>query len=126
MNHMTTKDIGNAGETLACELLASKGYAIVGRNVVIGRIEIDILAMHANRIVIVEVKTRKEDHLDPDFGLDREKIYRLCRAGSAYVKANNLPHEVQIDAVLITVAADGALSLDHIEDIALPPRRRRR
>lgn len=122
----TTKYIGNEGETLACELLTGKGYAIVGRNVIIGRVEVDILAMNSNRIVIVEVKTRNEDHLDQNFGIDREKIYRLCRAGSTYVKMHNLPHEVQIDAILITNHADGSTDVEHIEDIALPPKRRRR
>ena len=40
----TTKEIGNAGESLAAELLVAKGYAIVERNVVIGKVEVDIVA----------------------------------------------------------------------------------
>lgn len=107
-------------------MLASKGYAIIGRNVIIGHVEVDILAMHGARVVIIEVKTRKDDHLDCNFAIDREKICRLCRAGANYVKINNLPHEVQIDAILITNHADGTVDVEHMEDIALPPRRRRR
>ncbi len=123
---MNTKEIGNAGEERAYELLASKGYAIIGRNVIIGHVEVDILAMYGARVVVIEVKTRKDDHLDSNFAIDREKIYRLCRAGANYVKSNNLPHEVQIDAILITNHADGTADVEHMEDIAMPPRRRRR
>lgn len=121
---LTTKRIGDAGERLAEELLTAKGYAIVERNCRMGRVEVDILAMSHNRVIIVEVKTRSEDHLDSRFGLDREKLRRLARAGDTYVRMKNLPHEVQIDVVLITNHADGTAEAEHIEDIALPPMRR--
>lgn len=123
---MSTKDIGNAGEQEATELLTGKGYAIVDRQIRIGRVEVDILAQKGNRIVLVEVKTRKEDHLDDNFAIDREKLFRLSRAADTYVRMKNLPHEVQIDAILITNHPDGTRTLVHIEDIALPPRRIRR
>lgn len=123
---MTTKEIGNAGERLAEQLLTGKGYAIVERNARIGNVEVDILAQHDNRIVIVEVKTRGEDHFDERFGIDRDKLRRLARAGDTYVRTNNLPHEVQIDAVLITNNADGSIGIEHCEDISMPPMRRRR
>jgi len=123
---MTSKEIGNAGEELATQELTAKGYAIIDRNVRIGNVEIDILAQGRGRLVVVEVKTRRADHLDERFGIDREKLRRLCRAGANYVKSKNLPLEVQIDAILITNHPDGHSDLDHLEDIALPPMRRRR
>lgn len=123
--NQTTKDIGNAGEQLATDLLTSKGFAIVERNAQVGNIEIDIIAARGNRIAMVEVKTRREGHLDDNFGLDAHKMYRLARAANSYVKLKNLPHEVQIDAILITNKADGSTEVEHLEDIALPPRRRR-
>ncbi|MDE6513695.1 MAG: YraN family protein [Muribaculaceae bacterium] len=118
--------IGKAGEDLACELLTGKGYAIIRRNAIVGGVEVDIIAQHDSRLIIVEVKTRKADHWDTRFGIDREKILRLCRAGASYVKSQNLPLEVQIDAVLVVNNPDGSQTIDHLEDIALPPRRRRR
>lgn len=122
---MNTKDIGNAGEELAAEELAGKGYAIIGRNVHVGNVEVDILAQGRGRLVIVEVKTRRAGHLDERFGIDRQKILRLCRAGASYVRSKNLPLEVQIDVFLITNHPDGHAETEHLEDIALPPRRRR-
>ncbi len=121
----TTKEIGDAGEAKAYELLAGKGYAIIDTKAIIGRVEVDILAQHANRLVLIEVKTRKEDHLDDNFALDREKIFRLSRAADSYIRLKNLPYEAQIDAILITNHRDGSQTLTHLEDIALPPRRRR-
>lgn len=125
-SRQTTKAIGNRGEDLAAELLASKGYAIVDRNVRFGDVEIDIIARFNSRLIVVEVKTRKFDHEDPDFAIDRNKINRLARAGAAYLKAKNLPLDLQIDAVLIVNMPDGPPAIDHLEDIALPPMRRRR
>lgn len=123
---MNTKSIGNAGEALATELLTAAGYAIVERNAVVGRVEVDIIAQHHNRIIFVEVKTRGADTLDWRYGIDSAKIQRLARAAAGYVRSRNLPHEVQIDAILITNQADGTCSAEHIPDISLPPLRRRR
>lgn len=122
---MTTKETGAAGEAMVYEELAGRGYAIIERNIRIGRVEVDILAMREGRIVVIEVKTRAEGHLDADFGIDREKLLRLCRAGDAYVRMKNLPHEVQIDLALITNHEDGTTTLEYLDDVALPPRRRR-
>lgn len=123
---ISTKQIGNNGEELVAEMLAGKGYAIIGRNVIVGRVEVDILAQHGGRLVIVEVKARREDHIDSNFGIDRAKILRLCRAGATYVKSMNLPFEVQIDIVLVTNHLDGSANVEHLEDVALPPMRRKR
>lgn len=43
-----TSQLGQWGENIACETLTGKGYAIVGRNMRIARIEVDILAMKGN------------------------------------------------------------------------------
>lgn len=123
---VSARELGYAGEELACQALIAKGYAIIDRNARIGNVEVDILAQAATRLVVVEVKTRRADHLDPRFGIDRAKILRLCRAGAAYVVSRNLPLEVQIDVVLITNNPDGTSKIEHIEDIALPPMRGRR
>lgn len=122
----TTKDIGSIGEQMAAELLASKGYAIIERNSIVANVEVDIIAAKGNRLIMVEVKTRRESHLDDNFGLDINKMRRLARAADSYVRIKNLPHEVQIDAVLVTNKADGTSSIEHLEDIALPPRRSHR
>lgn len=120
---MNTTEIGQAGEELVAQTLAGRGYAIIGRNMRIGNVEVDILAMNETRLIVVEVKSRKADHLDDDFGIDRDKLRRLCRAGANYVRYMDMPHEVQIDAALVTNHPDGSATLEYLDDIALPPRR---
>lgn len=114
------REFGIWGENLACELLISKGYAIVARNAKIGSVEIDIVAEHNNRIVIVEVKTRKTAEEDPLYGIDKRKISRLTRAAETYVRSRQLPHEVQIDLVFITGTPHGEYQIKHMEDAILP------
>jgi putative endonuclease len=50
--------LGETGETLACEELQRRGYAIVARNYRRRSGEIDIIALDAQTLVFVEVKTR--------------------------------------------------------------------
>ncbi len=122
---MNTKSIGAEGENLAKELLTSKGYAIVEQNAIVGSVEVDLICMHANRVIFVEVKSRKADHLDPDYSIDSTKLRRLARAADSYVRRKNLPHEAQIDALLIDRHPDGSVKLTHLPDVAFPPMRRR-
>lgn len=123
--HDTTKQIGDRGEALAIEALTAAGYAIVDHNLHIGDVEVDVVAQHHNRLVFVEVKTRKADSLDWRYGIDSAKIRRLARAGATYIRSRNLPYELQIDAILITMMPDGTARTEHLPDITLPPVRRR-
>lgn len=118
-----TSQLGQWGESIACNMLVGKGYAIIGRNMRIGRIEIDILVMKDNRVAVVEVKTRRHPDEDPTFGIDRQKVMRLAKAGTAYLRANELPHELQIDLVFITGSPDDGYTVDHRPDAFLPPRK---
>lgn len=118
-----TSQLGQWGENIACETLTGKGYAIVGRNMRIARIEVDILAMKGNRVAVVEVKTRRHPDEDPTFGIDRRKVMRLARAGAAYLRANSLPHELQIDLIFITGSPETGYTVDHRPDAFLPPRK---
>lgn len=52
------KNIGNAGEELAAEVLKAKGYYIIRRNFSCPYGEIDIVAVKDKIISFVEVKTR--------------------------------------------------------------------
>lgn len=123
---MNTKEIGGEGELIARQTLTAAGYAIVDTNVIIGNVEVDVIAQNHNRMIFVEVKTRKADAEDWRYGIDDAKIRRLSRAGANYVRSKNLPHEVQIDAILVTNYPDSTYSVDHIPDITMPPIRRRR
>ncbi len=114
---------GQAGEQLAVDYLTSKGYAIHGRNVRIGHLEIDIIAMHANRIIFVEVKTRTAGSPHPLDAVTPRKIQRICTAADAYVRTYNIPHPVQFDIIAIIFHPDSTPEIEHIPDAFYPPLR---
>ena len=118
-------ELGKWGEHLAVDLLVTKGYAIVERNWRAGNLEVDIVAMKDNRIVFVEVKTRSSGFVDPLDAIDRRRVSRIVRAANSYVKAYNIPHEVQFDIIIIIGAPEGGDSpqIEHIPDAFLPPLR---
>ncbi len=118
-------ELGKWGEQLAVDLLVTKGYAIVERNWRAGNLEVDIVAMKDNRIVFVEVKTRSSGFVDPLDAIDRRRVSRIVRAANSYVKAYNIPHEVQFDIIIIIGAPEGGDSpqIEHIPDAFLPPLR---
>ena len=69
---------GRQGEQLAFETLLKQGYIIRERNWRSGHHEIDIVAEKDSRIIIVEVKARKEPIEDISEVIDRKKIKKLC------------------------------------------------
>ncbi|MDO8570246.1 MAG: YraN family protein [Candidatus Daviesbacteria bacterium] len=84
---MSTTDVGNKGEYLACEYLKKLGYKILERNYRIRGGEIDIVAQDNNFLVFIEVKTRYTS----EFGLPVEsmtpwKIKILLRTARFYIQ----------------------------------------
>jgi len=49
---------GRAGEDAAVQALTARGYRVLGRNIRLGRGEIDLVCVHDGDIVFVEVKAR--------------------------------------------------------------------
>lgn len=111
---------GKWGENIACELLVSKGYAIRERNWRNHGMEIDIIAMHRNRIVFVEVKSRTSSNDDALAAIDRRKIARMVRAANLFVRTYNVPHEIQYDIITIGGTPDN-YNIEHIEDAFMAP-----
>ncbi len=82
----TSKELGKAGEDEAVRLLRNKGLKIIGRNVRIGKYEIDLIAQDGKEIVFVEVKTYKDNKWGyPEDKVDYKKRKNLKRAGNQYI-----------------------------------------
>lgn len=111
---------GQEGEKAACECLLKKGYIIRERNWRCGKNEVDIIAEHDNRIIVVEVKTRSSPVEDLSRIIDTKKIRHLVNAGKAYIERFRLPHELQFDVILLT-GDEQHFSIEHIEDAIIPP-----
>lgn len=111
--------LGHAGEQMAADLLARKGYRIVDRNWRSGRSgEIDLVAQDGATLVIVEVRTRRGQR----FGSAEESVTpakqaRLAALAEAYGADVGWQGPVRIDVVAISLSGDGRLlEVRHIEN----------
>lgn len=57
---MNNRGFGRTGEISAALYLEKKGFEIVGRNIYVGRCEIDVIAKNDELLLFVEVKTRRQ------------------------------------------------------------------
>ena len=101
----TRSTIGREGEEIAVRYFVSIGYDIRGRNVRIGRDEIDILA-HApvdDVLVFAEVKTRSNDSKDfpPELGIDWRKKQCLIHAARMWVNRYHYDRGYRMDLVCV-------------------------
>lgn len=116
--------LGKIGEDLAAEYLIKNGYIVRERNWRINKLEVDIIAEKNNRIIIIEVKTRALDTIvNPLDSITPAKIRHMVNVANAYMRFNQLLHEVQFD--IITVVGDNPQNaqIEHIEDAFRPPLR---
>lgn len=113
-------DLGKIGERIAAEFLITKGYTIREINWRSGKVEIDVVAEINQRLVIVEVKTRSTDYIDPIRAIDNKKRSNLVRAANAYINYWNINMEVQFDIISIIGNTDN-YEMEHIPDAFFPP-----
>lgn len=84
---MAAKDaLGRAGEDRAAHHLTQLGYSVVDRNWRCRAGEIDLVALTAREVVVVEVKTRRGEGFGHPFeAVDGPKRARLWRLGVAWL-----------------------------------------
>jgi len=127
MQRRTTTAAQHAGDTAEDEVagrLEQAGWMILGRNVRIGRSELDIVAVDAgppSMLVVVEVRWRNRR----DFGLaeeslDHRKRAALRRAVGLLLEAGLLPDgtrlpalPLRVDLVAVDPGPDGGLAVRH-------------
>ena len=117
--------LGKAGEQAACDFLIAKGYTVRETNWRVGKLEIDIVAQEpqANRLHIVEVKTRSEDeHYDPMQSITKAKIRNLVNAANGYITFYQLKMSVQYD-VMILIGESPDFTIQFIPNAFQPPLR---
>ncbi|HEY4502517.1 MAG TPA: YraN family protein [Candidatus Paceibacterota bacterium] len=93
---MTTKEIGNLGEGIACRHLEGKGFTVIARNYLKKWGEIDIVAHETNRkLHFIEVKTVTRETGDfpraisslhrPEDNVHPQKLKRMRRVIQSYL-----------------------------------------
>jgi putative endonuclease len=95
-------ELGKIGEQIAVDFLMSKGYTILERNYTFQKAEIDIIAQHENKIIVVEVKTRNSAFFgSPQDFVTPAKIKLIVKASNEYIISNDIELEVRFDIVAI-------------------------
>ncbi len=116
--HLT---LGKAGEDLAVKHLQEKGYFILHRNWRSGHKELDIVARKDEELVVVEVKTRRNNlYGNPEDAIDDRKIRKIVTATDAYMNRYRVDLPVRFDIITI-VGQEEPYQIEHIEDAFFPP-----
>ena len=113
---MNNRDFGNKGEDLACEYLLNNGYEIIERNRHFSKLcEIDIIAKLKNKIIFVEVKTRKTNNFgNPLEAITKSKYNNIKTGVLTYLKENKISN-YQIDVIGITLEPD--IKIEHLRNV---------
>ena len=125
---MTTKDIGNLGETIATKYLKKNKYKVLNKNIHISHNELDIIALHKKSgiIAFIEVKTRSVDtDLFSPFGtpasaVTKQKQQRTIQAAKGYLslnpKFNKYQPRLDVIEIYLNKQDHSILKINHIEN----------
>ena len=109
---VNNRSFGRIGENSAALYLEKKGFNIVGRNVYVGRFEIDIIAENGELLLFVEVKTRRQTpdskgcYGRPASAVNYQKRASLLSAVRRYLyenKENTRQYQPRIDIIEVYV-----------------------
>lgn len=115
---MNNKALGNNGEDIACSYLTKNGYKILERNKHISnRCEIDIIAQYKNKVIFVEVKTRKSNAFGTPFEAITKQKYENMKLGAISYSIENKIKDFRIDVVGITLKPE--IKIEHLKNINL-------
>lgn len=112
--------LGKWGEDYALQHLLKAGYTLKCRNFRFNRMEIDLIMIHDNTLLMIEVKTRQSATLgEPWRAVNFAKQKQIVRVANYYTKAIQWPHEVRFDIISIVHNQDETI-LKHIENAFSP------
>lgn len=110
--------LGRWGERLAADYLEQRGYRVLERNVWRREGEIDLVAVHGETLVFVEVRIRRRGPMGKAVeSLTPAKQQRLRELAAVYSAEHpELPADLRIDLVAIELRPDGRLGdVQHVE-----------
>lgn len=110
-------EIGKRGEDIATKYLEDIGYRILERNYRIRQGEIDIIAKENKILVIVEVKTRTNNHYGyPADAVDENKIKKIKKCCNKYIYSKKMESfEVRFDVIEVYIANEKNI-IHHIKN----------
>ena len=114
-------NFGKQGEQLAKAFLEAADYEILEENWTFGKSEIDLIAYKDQKIIFVEVKTRRSNNYgDPEDFVLMPKKQQMTRAADEYIHLMSHQGEVRFDIISILFNHQREPLLNHIEDAFWP------
>ncbi len=114
---------GKFGEDMAADYLEGKGFSILARNWRSGHYELDIVALDADGIHFVEVRTRINPGILPQETVNSPKQRKVIEAAKRFLKEEAYRKfsdcEAFFDIVGVTVAGEVA-ELEYIPQAFIP------
>ena len=116
---MKRQETGILGEKLAAGFLQKQGYHILQTNYRCPEGEVDIVARYKDRLVFVEVRTKRSSEFgSPEESITPAKMDKLRRVAAHYrQKHDDVPASWRIDVVAIELdRRNRPLRMEHIEN----------
>lgn len=119
---MTNKvNIGISGEKIAIGYLKNIGFQIIETNWRWKHKEIDIIAIDNDTLVIVEVKTRKNNIIaNAESFVDKKKQKNLLIAAENYLIEKNIDYDVRFDVISVYFEKGILKDMTHIKNAFNP------
>ena len=114
---MDPRELGRKGEDEAARFLEARGWKILGRNVRLGRREVDVIATRGQVLVFVEVKSRSGDAWgDPLEAITQKKRQEIARAAAGWLREHAHSHIgiIRFDAIGILAWSCIACAQDNL------------
>jgi putative endonuclease len=116
-------DLARRGEDLVASLLEERGFTIIGRNVRIGRLELDVIARRGSLVVVCEVRSRRSAHpVFPAETILGKKLERVRRATAMWLRREKLGRvHARIDAAAVVFDGPGGEArIEYYENVSFP------
>lgn len=111
------KKIGNLGENLASEYMKSKGYETIAKNYRTPHGEIDLICENDERLVFVEVKTRRNLSCGrPSAAVGSVKQQRFISAAEKYLSENKTDKRIRLDVIEVYLNGNNEYKTVHLEN----------
>jgi putative endonuclease len=120
MNGQGRREFGDSGETIAARYVEDLGWRILGRNVRMGKGELDITAMDGDELVVLEVRARRVGKLMPaEASVGPLKLRTLIKTARKYVEKISFDGCWRIDVIAVTEDESGNIGIELFRDVTM-------
>jgi putative endonuclease len=108
---------------LVAAWLEERGFEICGRNVRVGRLELDVIARRGSLLVVCEVRSRRSARpVFPAETIGPQKLARVRRATAMWLRQQKLgPVRARIDAAAVVFDGPGGTPrIEYYENVSFP------